>query len=137
MRATVLVDTHILLWLLTGSKRLRETPWVKQHEIFAISPVSFLEIKFLHEVGKIQVDLPQILSNLSRDPRFEIDNPPLEQICLKAIELSWTRDPFDRFLVAHSDYRRIPFGTVDRHIRENYVHVLYNKEVKKYGKKIG
>jgi PIN domain nuclease of toxin-antitoxin system len=38
----------------------------------------------------------------------------------KAIPLSWTRDPFDRLLAAHSEARRVPLCTLDRTLRHNH-----------------
>lgn len=38
----------------------------------------------------------------------------------RALPLSWTRDPCDRLLVAHSSARRSPFCSVDLTIRRNH-----------------
>lgn len=121
---TVLLDTHILLWILSGSKRLKEVPWLRKYPYWTLSPVSLLEIQYLVEVGRVVLDFPSVLQKLREDFRFKIDDVSLEEICLAALDISWTRDPFDRLLVAHSQVRSLPFGTRDVLIREKYSAVL-------------
>jgi len=121
---SVLIDTHVLLWILSGSKRLKEVPWLRKHPYWTLSPVSLLEMQFLVEIGRLDLDLPEILQKLREDLRFKIDDVSLEELCLAALNISWTRDPFDRLLVAHSQLRSLPFGTRDQLIRKKYASVL-------------
>ena len=115
-----LLDTHFLLWTLLGSKRLGEFPWLDDLRPWGVSPVSFLEIQFLAEVGRLEVVQPDFVQAVASDPRFIVDEVPLVALVEKAIPLSWTRDPFDRLLAAHSHARRVPLCSLDRRIRENH-----------------
>ena len=124
----VLLDTHFLLWAALGSDRLQEFPWLESYRPWGISPISFLEIQFLAEVGRLEVDQPGFSAALASDPRFVIDEVPLVALVEKALPLSWTRDPFDRLLAAHSASRRVPLCTLDRSLREN--HRLLVKELR-------
>ena len=116
----VLLDTHFLLWVATGADRLRDYPWLDQYRPWGISPVSLLEIQFLAEVGRLEVDQPGFSQALAADRRFILDEVPLVALVEKALPLSWTRDPFDRLLAAHSEARRTPLCTLDRRIRINH-----------------
>jgi PIN domain nuclease of toxin-antitoxin system len=87
---------------------------------WAISPVSFLEIQFLGEVGRLEVDSPELIEKVGQDPRFITDDLALAVIVEHALPLEWTRDPFDRLLAAHSTARRIPLCSVDQHIRQHH-----------------
>lgn len=116
----VLIDTHILLWLLSGSKRLKDLKWIHKFPFYFISPISILEIRFLEECGKIKINLDKVLEGIQSDDRFKIDDVSLERLCLQALSISWTRDPFDRLLVAHSTIQNIPLGTCDELIQEHY-----------------
>lgn len=118
--AAVLVDTHVLLWILSNSPRLKELSWFHQELDWTVSPISLLELKFLDECGKIRVDVKKVSEGLSQDERFIMNDVSLEELCKQAWDLNWTRDPFDRLLVAHSLVRSIPLGTVDQLIRKNY-----------------
>jgi PIN domain nuclease of toxin-antitoxin system len=58
------------------------------------------------------------------DTRFTVDDIPLATIVRHALPLDWTRDPFDRLLVAHSSARRVAFCTTDRGIRSHHRLIL-------------
>lgn len=121
---SALLDTHFLLWILQGSSRLRSFPWLDRYRPWTISPVSLLEIQFLSEVGKVKVINPDFSLQLTSDPRFLLDDAPLWGLVRHALPLSWTRDPFDRLLAAHSDARRLPLCTVDQVLRQFHSHLV-------------
>lgn len=113
----ILLDTHFLLWTVLRAPRLREFPWLDEYRPWGISPVSLLEIQFLAEVGRLEVRQPDFSNAVAVDPRFLIDEVPLVALVEKALPLSWTRDPFDRLLAAHSEARRVPLCSLDRRIQ--------------------
>jgi PIN domain nuclease of toxin-antitoxin system len=117
---TLLLDTHFLIWLILGSRRLAEFPWVERHRPWGISPVSFLEIQFLAEIGRLSVRNPEFTKTVMEDPRFTVDDVPLATVVRHGLGLTWTRDPFDRMLVAHSLARRVALCTTDRDIRRHH-----------------
>ena len=117
---TVLLDTHFLIWLVLGAKRLSDFPWVDRHRPWGVSPVSFLEIQLLSEIGRLSVRNPEFTTAVMEDPRFTVDDIPLLTVMRQALKLTWTPDPFDRMLVAHSLARRIPLCTADRGIRTHH-----------------
>jgi PIN domain nuclease of toxin-antitoxin system len=51
--------------------------------------------------------------NLADDPRWLLDEPPSTAWFTAALGLTWTHDPFDRLLVAHSHYRGWRLATGD------------------------
>jgi PIN domain nuclease of toxin-antitoxin system len=124
----LLLDTHFLLWTVLDSHRLDELPWLDAYRPWGVSPVSFLEIQFLAEVGRSEVVEPGFSDVVASDPRFVVDEAPLAALVEKALPLSWARDPFDRRLAAHSEARRVPLCSLDRRIREN--HRLLVKELR-------
>ncbi len=115
-----LLDTHFLLWTVLGVNRLTEFPWLDAYRPWVVSPISFLEIQFLAEVGRLEVQQPEFWQAVSTDPRFLVDEAPLVNLVEKALSLSWTRDPFDRLLAAHSEARRVPLCSLDRRIRAEH-----------------
>ena len=127
----ILLDTHFLLWTVLGADRLRDFPWLEAYRAWGISPVSFLEIQFLAEVGRLEVQQPGFSQAVAADPRFVLDEVPLVALVEKALPLSWTRDPFDRLLAAHSEARRVPLCSLDRSIRER--HGLLVRELREQG----
>jgi PIN domain nuclease of toxin-antitoxin system len=124
----LLLDTHFLLWTALGSHRLDEFPWLDAYRPWGVSPASFLEIQFLAEVGRVEVEQPAFTRAVASDPRFVVDEAPLVALMEKALPLSWTRDPFDRLLAAHSEARRVPLCSLNRRIRAS--HRLLVKELR-------
>lgn len=116
----LILDTHFLLWVILGTPRLDEFDWLDRYRPWGVSPVSFLEIAFLAEVGRLRVERAQLVEAVGRDPRFVVDAPSLTAVIGHALELEWTRDPFDRLLAAHSRARRVPLCSLDRRIREHH-----------------
>ena len=117
---TLLMDTHFLLWAVLDLPRMDEFPWLQRYRPWGVSPVSLLELQFLSEVGRLEVRHVEFLEALGRDRRFIIDEVPLLALVTQALPLSWTRDPFDRLLAAHSAARRTPLCTLDRRLREEH-----------------
>jgi PIN domain nuclease of toxin-antitoxin system len=85
-----------------------------------VSPISLLEIQLLAETRRIELRTPKFLQSLERDSRFVIDEAPFATVVQRSLDLSWTRDPFDRLIVAHSLTRRVPLCSVDLTILENH-----------------
>jgi PIN domain nuclease of toxin-antitoxin system len=115
-----ILDTHFVLWLVAGADRLTSFPWIERYRPWGVSPVTLLEIQYLAEIGRIEVQNPQFTDTLAKDSRFVIDEIPLVPLIRRAIELTWTRDPFDRLIAAHSSVRRLPLCTTDRVVRQHH-----------------
>lgn len=117
MSVKALLDTHFVIWIITDADRMASYPWIEQYQPWGVSPVTLLEIQYLSEIGRIKIQNPQFTDALAEDPRFVIDEVPLVPLIRRAIELTWTRDPFDRLIAAHSSVRRLPLCTTDRNLR--------------------
>jgi PIN domain nuclease of toxin-antitoxin system len=78
----------------------------------------------LSEIGRIEVKNPEFTDAVTQDQRFIVDEVPLLPLIRHGLSLTWTRDPFDRLLVAHSAARRMELCTTDRNIREHYARIV-------------
>ena len=110
----ILLDTNAVIWLLTSHPRA--APLLVGRQPLALSPVSLLELRFLEEVGRIQLTPDTTVAALIDDPRWRHDNPSSRALFEAALPVAWTRDPFDRLLVAHARYRDWPLATGDRRL---------------------
>jgi PIN domain nuclease of toxin-antitoxin system len=115
-----ILDTHFLLWITIDAPRLSEFPWLDRYAVWGVSPVSFLEVQYLAEVGRLEVDIDAFTTAVMNDARFIVDEVPLLTLIQRALPLDWTRDPFDRLIAAHSAARRSPLCSVDRDVRLNH-----------------
>jgi PIN domain nuclease of toxin-antitoxin system len=107
----ILLDTNALLWLDQRHRRAR--PLVRATVPLAVSPATLLELHFLVETGRIRLRSGTVRALLD-DERWAIDEPASLDWFSRASEESWTRDPFDRLIVAHARLRRWRLATGDR-----------------------
>lgn len=118
----IFLDTHVAVWLYTGDLGL--IPEAVQRELdehpLVISPMVTLELQYLHEVGRITVGGTEIVSELSSSIGLTADDLSLGEVVGVALSADWTRDPFDRLIVAHADLRRAALATKDAAILAQY-----------------
>jgi PIN domain nuclease of toxin-antitoxin system len=107
----ILLDTNAVVWLHHGHRRGRR---IERHvgQLYA-SPASLLEIQFLVEVGRIHLRSGTAVRDLADDDRWVMDNPASVDWFDRALDVGWTRDPFDRLLVAHAALRGWRVATGD------------------------
>ena len=111
----ILLDTHAAIWLVQGHRRSR--PLSRQASLH-LSPASLLELQVLIEIGRLRLAPSSTVDSFSNDERFRLDEPPAGPWFSEACELPWTRDPFDRLLVAHARLRRWRLATADDQLLE-------------------
>jgi PIN domain nuclease of toxin-antitoxin system len=81
-----------------------------------MSPIASLELAYMHEIGRARDPVPMMLTALRQSIGLEIADISLAEIAHAALDLSWTRDPFDRMIAAHAIAAGIPLITADRTI---------------------
>lgn len=111
----ILLDTNALIWLLQGHRRART---LEGQPRLHISPASLLEIQVLLEVGRLAMADGGSVEAVAADPRWALDEPRSGAWFAQAMELGWTRDPFDRLIVAHARLRRWKLATGDAALLE-------------------
>jgi PIN domain nuclease of toxin-antitoxin system len=107
----ILLDTNALIWLEQGHRRAR--PLEARGRTLYVSPAALLELQFLVETGRIRLRKGTVES-LEDDDRWLVDDPPGASWFRRALDLGWTRDPFDRLIVAHARLRGWRVATGDR-----------------------
>ncbi|HET7618145.1 MAG TPA: PIN domain-containing protein [Vicinamibacterales bacterium] len=105
----ILLDTSAVIWIARRHPRTRAL--LRAHRRLYLSPAVLLELQFLQEAGRIRVD--RSMQSVIDDDRWTLDEPPSAAWFLEAIGVSWTRDPFDRLLVAHAQLRGWRLATGD------------------------
>jgi PIN domain nuclease of toxin-antitoxin system len=112
----ILLDTNAVIWALTGDARAAAL--FASGRRLRLSPVCLLEIRFLVEVGRLRLVRGRSVGEVVDDPRWQLDSPSSARLFTVALDVEWTRDPFDRLLVAHARYRRWRLATGDRFLIE-------------------
>ena len=105
------LDTHILIYALSGDLRPREKT-VLSENIWSISAIVLWEIAKLVELGRIELDLedPQAVRTLSQLHVWPLDL----QIARTSTRLDIEGDPADELIAATSVVHRVPLLTRDR-----------------------
>jgi len=113
----ILLDTSAVLFLLAGHRRAR--PLRPHAGRLRFTPVALLELQFLKEIGRGIFTTDRPADAVAEDPRWTVDDPPLSSLIRHALELSWTRDPFDRLIAAHAVHRGWRLATSDGAMIDN------------------
>ena len=122
----IYIDTHIAVWLYAGqveklSDRAKE--FLNEDEIY-ISAIVRLELQYLNEIERITDNENEIVSDLSNRIGLKICDKSFNSIINHSMDLSWTRDPFDRIIVANAALNNDPLVTKDRKILDHYEKAL-------------
>lgn len=123
----IYLDTHVVVWLYAGladkfSEQAREL--INNHEI-TISPIVRVELQYLYEIQRVTDDAQTIVVDLTNRIGLLTCDKPLDHIVTKALIFSWTRDPFDRLIVAHAALNDNILLSKDQSILENYAHTRW------------
>ena len=118
----IYLDTHVVVWMYAGltekfSEAAREL--INNHKI-AVSPIVRLELQYLYEIQRVTDDAQTIITDLIGRIGLQICGKPFDLVATKALMFPWTRDPFDRLIVAHAALNDNVLLSKDRRILENY-----------------
>lgn len=122
MEAVIFLDSHAVVWLYAGEvdRFPRRARARLETEALVISPMVLLEIQYLHELGRVS-DAPALMvKELEKALGLTIKADDFERIVLAASTLCWTRDPFDRLIVAQADLNSAALLSKDEAIRKHY-----------------
>jgi PIN domain nuclease of toxin-antitoxin system len=117
------LDTHVLFWLCEN--RLNRISGaaldaLNQYDLL-ISPMVAIELAFLHEIGRSKRVSQDILRQLREQVGLKVCDHSFADVAEAATFESWTRDPFDRMIVAHAKANGYaPLISADQDIRANY-----------------
>lgn len=121
------LDTHAVIWLYEGaleqfSPTAREAIEVGR---CAISPMVRLELQYMFEIGRNETDARTVLDILRAQLGLDESRTDFSLVVLAALPLVWTRDPFDRLIVAQAVCDDALLITKDRSIRQHCPNALW------------
>jgi len=118
----VYLDTHIAIWLYAGltDKFTQKTRNIIDENDLFISQIVRLELQYLYEIGRITDSPGQIIKRLAGLINLKVSKHNFEEIIIEAIKISWTRDVFDRIIVAETKTQDCHLVTADEKIIKHY-----------------
>ncbi|HXR97068.1 MAG TPA: type II toxin-antitoxin system VapC family toxin [Terriglobales bacterium] len=124
---TTYLDTHVLIWLAEGELEKignQARAMIQSCEVLAC-PMAVLELQLLHEIGKLRWSGAAIAEQLSRDIGLQISSLGFDEVAAAACNESWTRDPFDRLIVAQARASALPLITKDKMIHAHFAAAVW------------
>jgi PIN domain nuclease of toxin-antitoxin system len=124
----IYLDTNVVVWLAASTlDQISQNALdiIDNSDDLCVSPMVFLELKYLGEIKKITKNPEAILHHLEKSIGLKTCDKSFQIIIEKARDLSWTRDPFDRIITAHASIEGDILLTSDKKIQDNYKHSIW------------
>ena len=122
------LDTQSVVFLSQGNAKLftRDAQRsLRQSELF-ISPLVLVELEILNEIQRVKPSGRDILRQLQHDIGLRICDLPFQTVADIARDESWTRDPFDRIIVAQAKARGFAdLISSDTEIKQHYPRTVW------------
>ena len=123
------LDTHVALWIAAGDQRkLRPVAAWLRHGTLFLSPIVLVEMELLREIGRVRESASVIFDVLANDYGVTEAAGSLSDLASYARLLGWTRDPFDRLIVAHALANQATLLTADTTILAHCVQACWGKK---------
>jgi PIN domain nuclease of toxin-antitoxin system len=123
----IYLDTHVLIFLYLGEVRRLGSAARKaiDRDDAVASAASVLELEMLHEIGRLKPTASHLVATVDGDIGLRVCDLPFRTIVDHALAERWTRDPFDRLIVANAKAAGAALVTRDPRILENYSRALW------------
>lgn len=128
MADLIYLDTHVVAWLYARGASALEAAGreeLKQADEIRCSPMVRLELQYLYEVGRVAEPALPVMDALAAALGLRMCDAPFFAVVREAERQSWTRDPFDRLIVAQAALHGAPLLTKDETIRAAYERAVW------------
>lgn len=119
----LLLDSHILLWLLYKplniSKNVEQT--IQSAEYVGVSVVTLWELAIKHKIGKLRFSTNDLLGGIEALGIPLLHCKPNHIIAYNKIDLPH-KDPFDTMLIAQAKTENLAFLTADKQLLDSPYH---------------
>ncbi len=121
------VDTHTAIRLGSGRGRIGQDAarLIRKSELLA-SPMVLVEIEYLFEIGRLSSPAKDVLRKLEHELGLRLCNLPFAEVAKAALDEKWTRDAFDRMIVAQAKVNGLaPLLSADEEIAKHYPRTVW------------
>lgn len=121
------LDTHVVVWLAAGEHSRLPDGLIQRlnADVLRISPMVRLELEYLREIGRITAEPSEVLAELDHAVGLRDDTTPFAAVVDAARALGFTRDAFDRLILAQAIAAGARLATQDRRIHAAAPEVAY------------
>ena len=122
------LDTYVAVWLAEGRTRklsTRSLALVERSETL-LAPMALLELEYMHELRRSTLRAQDILIKLKHEIGLRVCDLPFADVVTAACDEGWTRDPFDRMIVAQAKTNGLaPLISADKEIAKHYPRTVW------------
>ncbi|WP_022947086.1 type II toxin-antitoxin system VapC family toxin [Methylohalobius crimeensis] len=130
MASLIYLDTHVVAWLYAYGRDAvpqRVGHLLEQNDDIRISPMVRLELQYLFEIGRVGKPPLPVLDALASALGLVVCKAAFPAIVREAESQTWTRDPFDRLIVAQANLFNALLVTKDATIHANYGRAIWGQ----------
>ena len=123
----IYLDTHIVVWLYAGllEKFSQSIQTILNENEILISPIVRLELEYLYEIERVREPAHVLVADLTDRIGLRVCEKDFNAVVSQAIKLTWTRDPFDRLIVANAALNDNILISKDQNILDHYPHARW------------
>jgi len=127
------LDTNIVVWLAQGNlaqgniNRLsgKAQDLLEEAELL-ISPMVLIELEYLYEVNRIKLPARDVQLKIEHEIGVRVCDLSFSSVANVTLDEKWTRDPFDRMIVAQAKANGLAFlVSADEEIRKHYPRTVW------------
>jgi PIN domain nuclease of toxin-antitoxin system len=91
-----------------------------------ISPMVLVELEYLYEVNRIKLTARDVQLKIEHEIGLRVCDLPFATIAGVVLDEKWTRDPFDRMIVAQAKANGLaPLISSDEEIKQHYPRTIW------------
>lgn len=124
----IYLDSHVAAWLYAlGAESLSpaSTELIAGSPDIRISPMARLELQYLYEIGRVTEPAVTVVDALSAALGLTTCDTSFAAVVREAERHTWTRDPFDRLIVAQAAVHDAPLVTKDETLHAHYAGAVW------------
>jgi PIN domain nuclease of toxin-antitoxin system len=122
------LDTNVVVWLAQGNLAPitpTATRILEQGDLL-ISPMVLVELEYLYEIERIKLSARDLLLKLEHELGLRVCDLPFPRVAAVVVDEKWTRDPFDRIIVAQAKANGLAsLISADEEIARNYPRTVW------------
>ena len=121
------LDTHAALRLCDGRGRVgRDAAQLIRRADLLCSPIVFIELEYLFEIRRAALPAKDVLNKLEHELGVRLCELPFAEVAKAAVYEKWTRDVFDRTVVAQARLNGFaPLISADEQITKHYPRTIW------------
>jgi PIN domain nuclease of toxin-antitoxin system len=122
------IDTNAVIWLSDGRTRPSSHETIRLTDLaeLLISPMVVLELELLDQILRIKQSAPDVQTKIEHELGVQVCGLSFGDVAEPACDENWTRDPFDRMIVAQAKMNGLAYLIPsDKVIAKHYARMIW------------